>query len=63
MINISQAKLGLWQWTILPHPGRIHGPKSPGEIGLMKIWKKREPYLERDWKIWYGHSILSLVGR
>ena len=27
------AKLDLWQQVVLPHPGRIQGPKSPDEIG------------------------------
>ena len=28
------SKLDLWHGAILPHPERIQGPKSPGEIGL-----------------------------
>ena len=30
------VNLDLWQGQILPHPGRMQGPKSLGEIGLIK---------------------------
>ena len=35
------VKLDLWQGAILPHPGRIKGPKSPGEIGLRTTFKNK----------------------